>query len=51
MHGLKVTTCAAPDSQERDSRVGLIDDAIARLVNDLTLLREKQSVKTAITLI
>ena len=35
MHELKVSACAAPESQVRDRKVGLIDDAIARLVSDL----------------
>ena len=47
MHELKVSACAAPESQVRDRKVGLIDDAIARLVSDFTLLREKQSAKRA----
>ena len=47
MHGLNVSACASPESQARDRKVGLINDAITRLVNDLTLLREKQSAKRA----
>ena len=43
MHKFKSSACALDDGQEKDWKINLINDAIARLGNDLTLLREKQS--------
>ena len=47
MHKLKCAACAVLDNQDRETKVGLITDAIDRLNNDLTLLREKQSASTS----
>ena len=43
MHKLKSSACALDYGQGKDRKINLINDAIARLGNDLTLLREKQS--------
>ena len=45
MHKLKSSACALRDDQEKNRKIHLINDAVARQGNDLTLLREKQSAK------
>ena len=42
MHELKCKACTLLDNQDRETKVGLITDAIDRLNNDLSLLREKK---------
>ena len=46
MHKLKTDACALVDGCERLEKINLINGAINRLRNDLTLLREKQSAET-----
>ena len=47
MHKLKCKACVVLDNQDRETKVGLINDAIDRMNNDLILLREKQSASTS----